>query len=127
MSLDINIVVPKDRQLIQFYGDEHFKVSGITYESSILVFLEETHLWAATSIEDITIETLKPVIDATDDVDILLVGCGGRFVPIPKGLRQGLKDAGIVLEWMDTGAASRTFNVLVAEERRVAAAILAVA
>ena len=102
-------------------------MSGITYESSILVFLEETQLWAATSIEDITLQTLKPVIDATDDVDILLVGCGERFVPIPKGLRQGLKDAGIVLEWMDTGAASRTFNVLVAEERRVAAAILAVA
>lgn len=124
MSLDINIVTPKDRQLIQFYGDGYFKVSGVTYESSILVFLEETQAWSALSIEDITLETLKPIIDATDDVDILLVGCGERFVPVPKGLRQGLKDAGIVLEWMDTGAASRTFNILVAEERRVAAAIL---
>ena len=126
MTLDINIVVPKDRQLIQFYGEGKFKVSGVDFDSSILVFLEETHAWSATSIEDITLETLKPVIDATDDVDLLLVGCGARFAPVPKGLRQGLKDAGIVMEWMDTGAASRTFNVLVAEERRVAAAILAV-
>lgn len=126
MSLDINIVVPKDRQLIQFYGDGHFKVSGITYASSIFVFLEETQAWSAMSIEDITLETLKPIIDAKDDVDILLVGCGERFAPVPKGLRQGLKDAGIVLEWMDTGAASRTFNILVAEERRVAAAILSI-
>lgn len=126
MSLDINIVVPKDRQLIQFYGDGYFKVSGVIYESSILVFLDETQWWSATSVNDITLETLKPIIDATDDVDILLVGCGERFVPIPKGLRQGLKDAGIVLEWMDTGAASRTFNVLVAEDRRVAAAILSI-
>ena len=45
---------------------------------------------------------------------------------IPKGLRPDLREHGIVLEWMDTGAACRTFNVLVAEERRVAAAILAV-
>jgi len=126
MSLDINIVVPKDRQLIQFYGDGKFKVSGVGFEGSILVFLEETRAWSAKSIEDITLDTLKPIIDATDGVDLLLVGCGERFVPVPKGLRQGLKDAGIVLEWMDTGAASRTFNVLVAEERRVAAAILAV-
>lgn len=126
MSLDINIVVPKNRQLVQFYGDGQFKVSGVAYEGSILVFLEETQLWPVTAIQDITLETLKPIIDATNDVDILLVGCGERFAPVPKGLRQALKGAGIVLEWMDTGAASRTFNVLVAEERRVAAAILAV-
>ena len=64
--------------------------------------------------------------EVSHDVDILLVGCGPAFVAIPKGLRQALKDTGIALEWMDSGAACRTFNVLIAEERRVAAAILAV-
>ncbi|MBI1985608.1 MAG: Mth938-like domain-containing protein, partial [Rhodospirillales bacterium] len=42
------------------------------------------------------------------------------------GLREDLKQAGLVLEWMDTGAACRTFNVLLAEERACAAALIAV-
>lgn len=126
MSLDINPVVPEDRQLIHAYGDGCFKVTGEAYEGSILVFPERTELWQARTPEDIHLQNLEPVVAARDDVDILLVGCGPRFTAIPKGLRADLKNQGIVLEWMDTGAACRTFNVLVAEERRVAAAILAV-
>ncbi len=126
MSLDINLVVPKGRQLIQSYGDGQFRVTGEVYQGSILVFPDQTQLWPVESIADISMDTLQDVITASDEVDILLVGCGVRFQTVPKGLRQALKVAGIVLEWMDTGAASRTFNVLVAEERRVAAAILAV-
>lgn len=71
-------------------------------------------------------DALSAVLANADDIDILLVGCGPTFAAIPKGLRAALKDAGIILEWMDTGAACRTFNVLVAEERRVAAALIAV-
>lgn len=126
MSLDINPVVPKDRQLIQSYGDGRFKVTGEFFDGSILVFPEETRLWAVTETAEIDMASLDAVIAEGDAVDILLVGCGPRFKAIPKGLRQALREAGIVLEWMDTGAACRTFNVLIAEERRVAAAILAV-
>ncbi|WNJ98269.1 Mth938-like domain-containing protein [Thalassospiraceae bacterium LMO-JJ14] len=126
MSLDINPVVPNDRQLIQSYGDGRFKVTGEVYEGSILVFPERTRLWPVTHFEHIDHESLSEVVAERDAVDILLVGCGERFKAVPKGLRAALKDAGIVLEWMDTGAACRTYNVLVAEERRVAAAILAV-
>lgn len=126
MSLDINPVVPTDRQLIQSYGDGRFKVTGEFYQGSIFVFPERTSLWPAVSMADISIESLHPVIEIAADIDILLVGCGPTFQAPAKGLRASLKGAGIVLEWMDSGAACRTFNVLVAEERRVAAAILAV-
>ena len=51
---------------------------------------------------------------------------GPAFLPSPKGLRESLKDRGLVLEWMDTGAACRTFNVLLAEDRHCAAALIAV-
>ena len=125
-SLDINPVIPNDRQLIQSYGDGRFRVTGAAFEGSILVFTDETRLWAARTVADISMDALQPVTEAAHAVDILLVGCGPTFVAIPKGLRLALKDAGIALEWMDSGAACRTFNVLVAEERRVAAAILAV-
>ena len=126
MSLDINPVVPNDRQLIQSYGDGRFRVTGAAFEGSILVFADETRLWAPRTVADISMDSLLPVIEVSHDVDILLVGYGPTFVAIPKGLRQALKDTGIALEWMDSGAACRTFNVLIAEERRVAAAILAV-
>ena len=59
-----------------------------------------------------------------DRIELLLLGCGRRMAPPPSGLRQALRQAGIVLEVMDTGAACRTYNVLLSEERRVAAALL---
>lgn len=126
MTLDINPVVPENRQLIQSYGDGRFKVTGEVYESSILVFPDRTEEWTVTASTDISVGKLGGIVAAKDAVDILLVGCGPTFAAMPKGLRAELKEHGIVLEWMDTGAACRTFNVLVAEERRVAAAIIAV-
>lgn len=126
MTLDINPVVPENRQLIQSYGDRRFRVTGEVYESSILIFPERTENWSVGDPDDISLDTLSGIVAEKDAVDILLVGCGPKFSMIPKGLRPALREHGIVLEWMDTGAACRTFNVLVAEERRVAAAIIAV-
>jgi len=57
-------------------------------------------------------------------VDVLLLGLGARVRPIPPEVRSALKQAGIVIEAMDTGAACRTYSVLLAEDRRVAAALL---
>jgi uncharacterized protein len=82
--------------------------------------------WGVTSVDSLTLQSLSPVIEKADTIDILIVGCGVKFLPIPDDLRAGLREHGIVLEWMDTGAACRTFNVLQVEERPVAAALIAV-
>ena len=66
------------------------------------------------------------LVSEDGSADILIVGCGRAFQLPPKGLKDGLGELGLVLEWMDTGAACRTFNVLLAEERAVAAALIAV-
>jgi len=60
-------------------------------------------------------------------IELLLVGCGSKTVFIPENLRAELKSSDIVVETMDTGAACRTFNVLISEDRRVAAALVPVA
>ncbi len=73
-----------------------------------------------------SLESLKPVTDLEDIPDILIVGCGEKFVPPIVKLKDELRDCGIVMEWMDTGAACRTFNVLLGESRHVAAALIAV-
>ena len=58
--------------------------------------------------------------------DLLLIGCGTRMAMVPRDLRTALRADGIVIEPMDTGAAARTYNVLLAEHRPVSAALLAV-
>jgi len=69
---------------------------------------------------------LRPVIDHPAKVEILVIGCGAKFVLPDEDLRKGLREHGIVLEWMDTAAACRTYNVLAIEDRVVAAALVAV-
>ncbi|MCW8915907.1 MAG: Mth938-like domain-containing protein [Magnetovibrio sp.] len=122
MSFDITPKVPADRQIVKSYGDGSFSITGKTYDSSVLVFLTETQMWSG----DITLESLKPVIEHPSKLEILVVGCGANFTLPPEELRVALQEYGVVLEWMDTPAACRTYNVLAIEERAVAAALVAV-
>lgn len=127
MPIDIDPVIPQGRQLVQSYGDGRFKISTIDHHGSVLVFPDETVAWGITSAADISIESLSSITGVADDYDILLIGAGPSFGRIPLELRKALKqEFGLILEWMDTGAACRTFNVLIGEERRVAAALIAV-
>ncbi len=112
------------RQAIPASGRGRFRVSGRVFQGSILVYPAHAEPWPVTDTEGITASTLDPV--PAEDIDILLVGCGASFRPPPEGLAEALKARGLALEWMDTGAACRTFNVLMAEDRRCAAALLAV-
>jgi uncharacterized protein len=91
-----------------------------------LVFPDRVVAWPVTAFEEITPESLQAVTDRAEEVGVLLLGCGQRMQLVPKALREPVREAGIVIEPMDTGAAARTFNVLLMEERRVAAALLAV-
>ena len=91
-----------------------------------MVFPERTIAWPVEAAADISLEALAPVAAADPCVEILVIGCGASFQAPPKGLREGLSEWGVVLEWMDTGAACRTFNVLLAEERAPAAALIAI-
>lgn len=124
--MDITPLIPAGRQLIQRYGEGGFRISGQRYDGSVIVFRERTLSWPVGAIGDVQPDSLRPVLEATEKVGILLVGCGKSAAALPSALRQVLRDAGIVMEVMDTGAACRTFNVLLAEDRLVAAALIAV-
>ena len=123
---DITPPVPGGSQVIEAYGDGGFRIAGRRHEGSVVVFPERTLAWPVRAAADIDVGTLPLKAGGTPPVKILLIGCGRRFVPPPPGLRPALKSLGIVLEWMDTGAACRTFNVLLAENRPAAAALIAV-
>ncbi len=119
-------------QVIESYRGSGFRVSGMRHEGSLLVFREHTYSWPILTHESIDIDALARSVAAgmaheRAPVDLLLLGCGARLLPPPAALRLRLKEIGVALEPMDTGAACRTYNVLAAEERRVAAALIAVA
>ena len=122
--MDITPAISEDKQIVESYGDLQFKITGQRYEGSALVFPGRVEPWPPRSLDEVTAESLLPAKDA--GVDVLLLGCGARMSLLPKPLKEDLRAAGIVVEVMDTGAACRTYNVLMMEGREVAAALIAV-
>ncbi|MFQ5955260.1 MAG: Mth938-like domain-containing protein [Kiloniellales bacterium] len=116
----------RGRQIIERYGAGRFRIAGVDHVGSVLVFPWRTLAWSVAQIDQLTTAGLAPVLEASASVELLLLGTGPRMEAMPTGLHEALRGAGVKVEAMDTGAACRTFNVLVAEERRVAAALIAV-
>lgn len=123
---DITPPVPQGRQLIQGYGGGGFRIAGVAHRSSVIVFRDQTLPWQTTSFDDLSVAALAPLMVEDIGVEVLLIGCGARMGMPRADIREALKQFSIVPEWMDTGAACRTFNVLLAEDRAVAAALIAV-
>jgi len=126
--MDLTPLIPQGRQIVESYGDGRFRVSGVLHDHSILVFPDRTIDWPITDIRSLSPESLGAVVTAgeTGSINLLLIGCGPRMAMIPAALRASLRAKGVVIETMDTGAACRTYNVLAAEGRKVAAALIAV-
>lgn len=125
--VDVTPAIPTGRQVIEAYGGGRFRIAGVQWRGSVLVFPTATLSWPVAAPEALTEEAFAPVVEAAAEVEVLLFGGGSRLVPLARDLRAILRSHGIVTEPMDTGAACRTFNVLLAEDRRVAAALIAVA
>lgn len=116
----------KGRRVIDGYGGGGFRIAGESHRGSILVLPGRVLPWPVQSAVEISAENLAPVVAGDPTPAILLIGCGKGAAMIPAALRQALRDKGVVIDAMDTGAACRTYNVLLSEERRVAAALIAV-
>jgi uncharacterized protein len=123
--LDITPLVPEDRQIVQSYGSGHFKVSLIDYRGSIIVLPNQTISWDVSILDDVNLETLAPVLAEDPRIEILLIGCGKMMQLLPRSLMDTCRQKGLAIDAMDTGAACRTYNILAAEGRRVAAGLVA--
>ena len=108
--------------MINAYG-RRFRIAGQRWTGSVIVFLIEPFM--ATVALCWRCAGLEPVVQESG-VQVLLLGCGLRAEWPSKELRGWLREKGVVVEPMDTGAAARTFNVMLTEDRAVAAALLAV-
>ena len=123
--MEFTPLVPENRQIVQSYGIGRFKVSQIEYESSIIVLPLRTLSWGVKALNDINFQNLAPVLEDNPPIDILLIGCGKSMQLLPRDFSDRWRQNSIAVDAMDTGAACRTYNILSAEGRRVAAALIA--
>lgn len=114
------------RAQIDAYGKGGFRFADMSHRGSVLLLPSGIYGWNAISMSDVTLEALQPVLDEADNIDVLLLGCGADLLRVPSDVREAMREKGISCDSMSTGAAVRTFNVLLAEERSVAAALIAV-
>lgn len=114
------------RAPIDAYGNGGFRFAGMSHKGSILCLPDGIRRWDVTSAEELALDILAALIPALPPPHVLLLGTGRRQVFPALEIRSAFADAGIGLEPMDTGAAARTYNVLLAEGRPVSAALIAV-
>ena len=115
---------PAQVQYIRSYGPGRFAISEREWREPVLVTPEATYPWPVRSAEELSLESLAALRGAATPTELLVLGCGPRAIFVRPNLRAGLKAAGIGLEVVDTGSACRIYNVLLAEGRRVAAALI---
>lgn len=110
--------------IIQGYGPGRFRIGQTVYEHSLLVSATRVARWNASEASQITPESLEVFLNHDPALEVFLFGTGKSIMPIPQNIRDTLRSQKIGCDVMDTGAACRTYHVLLAEKRRVGAAML---
>lgn len=114
------------RAPIDAYGDGGFRFADMSHIGSLLCLPSGIHGWHATSDSELDVALFERVFDEASDIEVLLVGTGVDLRRLPQVVKIRLRDAKIISDPMNTGAAVRTYNVMLAEQRAVAAALIAV-
>lgn len=112
--------------LVEGYGNGGFRLRGTRIEGAVLLTVNDFQSFPLSTPEDLAAKQAALITQFAAGIEILLLGMGPMASPPPQAFEAALKQAGLSADWMDTGAAARTFNVLAAEARRVAALLLPV-
>jgi uncharacterized protein len=115
---------PAQVQVIRTYGPGRFLISDRDWREPVLVTPTATSTWPVTRADQLAPSNVAAATAGERPAELLVVGCGARAAFIAPAVRAELKAAGLSLEVMDTGSACRLYNVLLAEGRRVAAALI---
>ena len=111
---------------IEAYGKGGFAFADMSHRGSLLCLPDAIWAWPVTAPADIDKASLARVFDAANGIDTLIIRTGtGVWLP-PPALREALRAVKVVLDTMQTGPAITTYNIMIGERRRVAAALIAV-
>jgi uncharacterized protein len=111
---------------IDAYGNGGFRFAGMSHRGSILCLPSGIHGWDVVTAAELSIETLSLPLREAAGIDVLLIGSGAEIAPLGVDLRYALREHGLRVDVMPTGAAARTYNIMLGENRKVAAALIAV-
>ena len=120
--MQVHLGVPLTAQIIESYGDGYFKVAGQRYDQAIAVKPDATSLWSGTP--ELSDEAFEEAIGLLSDCEVVLLGTGKRSLFVSPARKAKLKAKGLVIDSMDSGAACRTYNVLLGDGRKVGALLL---
>jgi uncharacterized protein len=111
---------------IEAYGNGGFRFAGMSHRGSLLCLPDGIWAWPVKDVTAVTEAALTAVFGRGAALDVFLIGAGRDPWPLPELLRARFRDLAISVDTMPTGAAVRTYNVLLAEDRRVGAGLIAV-
>jgi uncharacterized protein len=111
---------------IDAYGNGGFRFAEMSHRGSLLCLPEAIWAWPVVRPQDIDRTALARVFANAAAIDTLLIGTGNEVWLPPNDLREALRRLHVGIDSMQTGPAIRTYNIMIGERRRVAAALIAV-
>jgi len=111
---------------IEAYGNGGFRFGGMSHRGSLLCLPDGIWAWPVKDVVGLTLEALLPVLERGEALDVFLIGVGREPWPLPERLRTRFRDLGVSVDTMATGPAVSTYNILLTENRRVGAGLIAV-
>jgi uncharacterized protein len=112
---------------IDAYGNGGFRFGGMSHRGSLLCLPDGIWAWPVTSLAELNAALLEPAFVRAERLDFFLIGAGSDPWVLPEPLRARFRATSLVVDTLATGAAVRTYNILLAENRRVGAGLIAVA
>lgn len=111
---------------IDTYGNGGFRFADMSHRGSLLLLPSGVYGWDLAEGDALTVDAFQRVFDEAGEIEFLLVGTGRDIRPLPAALKAAMQSRGISSDPMGTGAAVRTYNIMLGESRPVAAALIAV-
>jgi len=112
---------------IEAYGNGGFRFAGMSHRGSLLCLPDGIWAWPVNSVAELNADTLSAAFERAENLDFFLIGTGRVAWVLPAHLRDCFRELSLSVDEMATGAAVRTFNILLAENRRVGAGLISVA
>jgi len=113
--------------LIDAHGDGGFRFGGMSHRGSLLCLPDGIWAWPVADAAAVTEERLAAVFARADALDFFILGTGSEPWTVPEPLRARFRESHLSFDAMTTGAAVRTYNVMLMESRRVGAGLIAAA
>jgi len=112
---------------IDAYKNRGFRFAGMSHRGSLLCFPDGIWAWSVNDVTELMEATLSAVFDRAESLDFFLIGAGPDPWTLPETIRKRFRELALSVDAMATGAAVRTYNILLAENRPVGARLIAVA